>query len=283
MRKSILLFGITAAALVAAYVFIIYARAYEKLDDSSTAWLTSKLITHRGLHSEGIPENSMSAFKASVEKGYPIELDVQLTRDEKLVVFHDKKLKRIFEQDIWLKDITYQDLSKFYFSNSKETVPLFTEVLSMVNGKVPILIEIKNEGSVGNLESILYSQLKSYKGDYAVQSFNPYSLKWFRENAPEVIRGQLSGNFLVTDYDVEYAGTTRLPWYKKFILSNFLLNFQSRPNFIAYEIKHTSENKLISLRKFNIPVIGWAVDDKEEYLRTRDYFDNFIVNTVNIK
>jgi glycerophosphoryl diester phosphodiesterase len=156
-------------------------------------------------------------------------------------------------------------------------------VLSVVNGKVPILIEIKNEGSVGTLESMLYTQLKSYKGDYAVQSFNPYSLKWFRDNAPEVLRGQLSGSFVVTDYEVEYAGTTRLPWYKKFILTNFLLNFESRPNFIAYEIKNASEGKLNSLRKFNIPVIGWAVDDKEEYLRTKDYFDNFIVNTVNIK
>ncbi|MEQ8199614.1 MAG: glycerophosphodiester phosphodiesterase family protein [Clostridiaceae bacterium] len=281
-RKSIILVIILSVLAIGGFVLTGYARSAEPVDGQRTAWLTSTLIAHRGIHDEKIPENSISAFKGAVEKGHPIELDVCLTKDNQLVVFHDKKLKRLFGIDEYLKDITYEDLSKVKFSNSNETVPLFSEVLSFVNGKVPLLIEIKNEGDVGELESMTYAQLQNYQGQYAVQSFNPYSVKWFRENAPEVLRGQLSGSFDVSDYDVEYAGTSRLPWYKKLILSNMLLDFESKPQFIAYEIKDTSQGTLKGLRKLGVPVLGWTIDSKDEYQQVKDDYDNFIVNTVDI-
>jgi len=281
-RKSIILVIILSVLAIGGFILTGYARSAEPVDGQRTAWLTSTLIAHRGIHDEKIPENSISAFKGAVEKGYPIELDVCLTKDNQLVVFHDKKLKRLFGIDEYLKDITYEDLSKVKFSNSNETVPLFSEVLSFVNGRVPLLIEIKNEGEVGELESMTYAQLRNYQGQYAVQSFNPYSVKWFRENAPEVLRGQLSGSFEVSDYDVEYAGTSRLPWYKKLILSNMLLDFESKPQFIAYEIKDTRQGNLKGLRKLGVPVLGWTIDSKEEYQQVKDDYDNFILNTVDI-
>jgi len=287
MKKKRLLTLAAAAAVIAiaGYLLVGFARAAEHADKSRTAWLTSTLIAHRGIHSSsgGLVENSMPAFAAASEKGYAIELDVQLTKDNKLVVFHDKKLKRMFGLDENLSDLTYAELSELKFDGSSESVPLFSDVLAMVNGQVPILVEIKNEGTVGVLKSVLYQELKGYTGQYAVQSFNPFSLKWFRDNAPEVLRGQLSGSFVITDYDVEYAGTTRLPWYKQFILSNLLLDFESRPNFIAYETVNVDEATLKNLRSLKVPVLGWVIDDEAEYLSVKNHFDNFIVNTVDIR
>lgn len=287
MKKKRLLTLAAAAAVIAiaGYLLVGFARAAEPADKSRTAWLTSTLIAHRGIHSSSgiLIENSMPALAAAVEKGYAIELDVQLTKDKKLVVFHDKKLKRMFGLDNNLSDLTYAELSELKFAGTSESVPLFSDVLPMVNGRMPILVEIKNEGTVGELESMLYQELKGYTGQYAVQSFNPFSLKWFRDNAPEVLRGQLSGSFVITGYDVEYAGTTRLPWYKQFMLSNLLLDFESRPNFIAYETVNVDESTLKNLRSLKVPVLGWVIDDEAEYLSVKNYFDNFIVNTVDIK
>lgn len=284
-RKLLILGVIVAASVIICLILVKFARSAEVLDSNRTAWLKSTLIAHKGLHNDdqGIAENSISAFANAMEKGYIIELDVSLTKDNQLVVFHDKKLKRLFGIDAYLQDTTFQQLSQLKFHNSSEAVPLFSEVLSFVNGKVPLVIEIKNEGKVGEMESMIYAQLKGYQGLYAIQSFNPYTVKWFRRNAPEVLRGQISGSFVVSDYEVEYAGTTRLPWYKKFLLSNLLLNFQSKPNFINYEIKNTDISTIKNLKKLGVPILGWTIDDKAEYQRFKNYFDNFIVNTVDIK
>jgi glycerophosphoryl diester phosphodiesterase len=148
---------------------------------------------------------------------------------------------------------------------------------------VPLIIEIKNEGEVGRMESSVYDLLKRYQGRYAIQSFNPYTVKWFRKNAPGVLRGQLSGSFIVSDDDVEYAGTSRLPWHKRFLLSHLLLNFISRPNFIAYEIEHSDRGTFKSLKKLGVPVLAWTVRDKAEYQMLKDICDNFIVDTFDIE
>lgn len=261
-----------------------WARKVDVLDYTRTAWLESDMITHRGLHdNQAIPENSLTAFKKSVENGYIIELDVQLTADNQLVVFHDKKLKRIFGQEGYLKDTTYAELMRLKILDSAEVVPTFKQVLETVDGAVPILIEIKNEGQVGPTESLIYAELKDYQGHYAVQSFNPYSLQWYRDNAPEVLRGQLSGSFIITDYEADYAGTTRLPWYKRVLLSNLLLNFTSKPNFISYETENVDDDTLAGLRELDVPLLGWVIDDQAEYDRVKPYFDNFIVNTVDLR
>jgi glycerophosphoryl diester phosphodiesterase len=280
----ILIGAVGAVLVIGVFILVHLARSAEKVECSRTAWLRNTLIAHKGLHNDeqGIAENSISAFIAAIEKGYPIELDISLTKDNIPVVYHDKKLKRMFGIDNYLKDMTYQELSQLKFHNSNETVPLFSEVLSLINGKVPLLVEIKNDGKVGDMESLVYSVLKNYKGLYAIQSFNPYTVKWFRKNAPDVLRGQLSGSFMISDYELLYAGTTRLPWYKKFLLSNLLLNFESKPNFIAYQIKGVKSSTLKSLKKLGVLVLGWTVDEKSEYQRVKGYFDNFIVNNINI-
>lgn len=280
-KKKVTIWAISIAILIvsglAAYDF---ARKAQVLPAEQTAWLKSSLIAHRGLHNqqEKVPENTRAAFVRAMEKGYIIELDVSLTKDQELVVYHDKKLKRLLGVDRYLKDIDYQELSQFKIPGSQEKIPLFSEVLAWVDGKVPLLIEVKNEGQVGVLESLLYDELKNYHGKYAIQSFNPYTLKWFRQNAPQILRGQLAGSFIVSDYEFEYAGTTRLPWYKRIVLQNLLLNFESRPNFIAYEVQVNNPRKAYNLKKLGVPLLGWTVKDKETYEKVKDIYDNLIAD-----
>jgi glycerophosphoryl diester phosphodiesterase len=269
--------------LVGILLLVNFARKAEPVSDNRGDWLTESWIAHRGLHDDKTPENTIAAFYGAIEKGCPIELDVTLTKDEQVVVFHDKKLKRLFGVDGDVLDMTYDELAKLEFPGSTERIPLFSEVLKVVDGQVPLLIEIKNEGAVGELERLTYEELKDYNGQYAIQSFNPYSVKWFRTNAPDVLRGQLAGSFIVSDYDVENAGTTRLPWYKKFVLSNMLMNFESRPNFIAYEINNDGYKAFKGLKKLGVPVLGWTVDSQATYQKAKNECDNLIVDTFDLE
>jgi len=276
--RRVLTVLILIALITGGHILINFARKAEPVSGDRTAWLTTTWIAHRGVHNDQIPENTVAAFNAAIEKGRPIELDVSMTRDKQLVVFHDKKLKRLFGLDAYVKDMTYEQLAGLEFPDSTERIPLFGQILTVVDGRVPLLIEIKNEGEVGEMEQRVYEELKAYQGPYAIQSFNPYSLKWFREHAPHVLRGQLSGSFIVSDYEVEYAGTTRLPWYKRIPLSHLLLNFESRPHFIAYEVEYADEKTFQELKKLGVPVLGWTIKDQAMYQKAKDQCDNLIVD-----
>jgi glycerophosphoryl diester phosphodiesterase len=281
IKGLIIIFLIILTLSLGIFHLLRFVRAAEAVDPADLAWLKSVLIAHRGLHhnDRGIPENSIASFREAMEKGYIIELDVAMTKDQQLVVYHDRKLRRGLGIDQYLHELTYEELSQYRIFGTNETIPLFREVLAFVAGKVPLLIEIKNEGKVGEMESLIYQELQAYQGQYAIQSFNPFTLSWFRQNAPAVLRGQLAGSFVVSDYDVEFAGTSRLPWYKRFLLENLLLNMVSRPHFISYEVAHTSKARLRRLKNLGVPLLGWTVKVKEEYDRIREDFDNLIVES----
>jgi len=268
-RRKIIACFLIIAATVAAYIFNLYATMSRPVaNPSEIHWLQSTPIAHRGLHHNNseVPENSLAAFEKAIQKGYVIELDVQLNADNEVVVFHDYGLKRMTGVDKKVIECTTEELSKMELMNSGQKIPLLKEVLEFVDGKVPLLIEIKNEGKVGQLEKAVYEELKGYNGKYAVQSFNPYSLKWFRQNAPEVVRGQLSGGFKGEN----------LAWYKKVLLKNLLLNFESKPAFIAYEISELPKDVVNKLSKEGIIVLGWTAKSQEDYDRALKYCHNVI-------
>ena len=235
------------------------------------SWLVNKYVAHRGLHDEAHPENSLSAFKNAIENDYTIELDVHQIEDGTIVVFHDETLMRMTGQDGYVNQIkTAGDLKKYKLSNTEETIPTLQEVLNLVKGKVPILIEIKNyktqQYNPGNpLENTLYEMLKNYKGDYAIMSFNPYVLKWFRIHAPEVLRGQLSSFFK----------GERLKGIVKFSLKHMLLNKKvSKPDFIAYNYKNLPNRFVKKYKK--LPLLAWAVPSQQEYMKVAPHCDNII-------
>lgn len=231
-------------------------------------WITSRPIAHRGLHrGREIPENSLAAFEAAIAVHCPIELDVQLLADGHVAVFHDKDLERLTGQKGNIADQTLETLTKFYLFGTNQTIPSLAETLALINGQVPVLVEIKNEGKVGPLESALYQTLKDYDGELAIQAFNPFSLQWFKKNAPNIIRGQLSGNF---------RGES-LPWYNKLLLSNLLMNWASGPHFIAYDLRALPNLPTsIHHQLFKTPLITWTVRSEAERDQALEVADNYI-------
>lgn len=233
--------------------------------DLFKSWLVECPIAHRGLHDKTAPENSLPAFQKAIDAGYPIEIDVQLISDGTVVVFHDESLSRLTGNDGYLKFLTKADLEILRLEGTKEKIPTFEETLKFVNGKVPILIEVKNKNKVGELEKRVIEILKDYKGEYAVQSFNPYVLNYFYEHAPHIPRGQLSG----------YMHGERLPFFQKFALKRMLLNSKtSHPDFISYESKCVPNRFVRKYKK--IPLLVWTVRNQAEYLRVVKYCDNVI-------
>jgi len=226
-------------------------------------FLLDNYIAHRGFHNAENPENTLGAFERAIEKNYAIELDVQLLKDGTIVVVHDNKLSRLCAEDKYVSNCTYEEIKDLKILNSKYSIPTFKEVLELVDGKVPLLIEIKNTLKVGELESKTYELLKNYKGQYAIQSFNPYSLAWFKDNAPNVLRGQLSSFF---------KGES-LSFIKKILLKKLKLNKVSNPNFISYNAENLP-NKYC--KRCDLPILAWTVRSQEQYLEVIKHCDNII-------
>lgn len=231
------------------------------------SWICNKYIAHRGLHDETTPENSIPAFKKAIEAGYAIELDVRPLADGTLVVFHDDRLGRMTGKDGFIANFTYDDLKDITLLKTKEHIPTFEEVLKVVDGQTPLLIEIKNNGKVG-FEKDVWKLLSKYKGEYAVQSFNPYSLEWFKLHAPHVKRGQLSCFYNKND-------NPELGFFKRYALKRMLLNNKvSEPHFISYKASNVP-NKYV--KKFNdLPLLVWVIKNVNQYNKVKKYCDNII-------
>jgi len=232
-------------------------------------WLIARPIAHRGFYdnASSYPENSLAAFERAVKSGYPFEMDVRLLKDAEVVVFHDKDLERMTKHQGMIKDCDSDQIRQIKLLESQQIVPLFSEVLDAVAGRVPLIIEVKNEDHrVGPLERALWQRLSSYKGKYAIVSFNPFTLKWFRKNAPVVIRGQLSSDFRGED----------LPFYTKFLLRNLFLNFVSKPDFILYDIRCLPYWAAARVKRKGLPLLGWTATSQEDHMNALKFCDNMI-------
>jgi len=230
-------------------------------------WLIEMNIVHRGDHDlESCPENSLGAFRRAAEKGYAMELDVWMLKDKSLVVFHDDHLGKMTGYNKNIKDCTYDEIKSLKLLNSEEKIPLFKDVLNMISGRVPLMIELKNTGKPGPLEEQVYELLKGYNGEYVIQSFNPLSVGWFKKNAPEVIRGQLA---------TDYAGGN-ISYLKRFMLRNLMLDFISRPDFIIYDID-CLKRKIVKYKRLRGKlVLGYTAKNKTDYDKAMNICRNVI-------
>ncbi|MDO4585482.1 MAG: glycerophosphodiester phosphodiesterase family protein [Planctomycetia bacterium] len=231
-------------------------------------FLLDKNIAHRGLHDihREIAENSLSAFDRAVKAGFPIELDVHLTRDNQVVVFHDDSLLRVCGQDINVNTSDYKDIAGFPLLATSDTIPLFSDVLKLVSGKVPILLELKDGAPVGCLEECVLPLIRSYSGEIAVQAFSPERIYWFSKNAPDVTRGQLS--YYYEDRQI----TQFLRDAYKFLVFNSVTN----PHFVAYDLSTMPNPVIERLKKENMPVIAWTARTEEQYKNILHYSDSII-------
>lgn len=216
------------------------------------------MFAHRGYHcrKKGIPENSIPAFKAAIEKDYGIELDIHITKDRQLVVFHDDTLMRVCKTDKRPEEMTLQELKRCTLLGTKEHIPTLEEVLSLVDGRVPLLIELKMPERSTALCKRAYRTLKSYHGPYLVQSFNTLGLRWFYENAPHILRGQLASNLTKSDKKPHFLF--------RFLAKHLMLNFWGHPDFISYKLADLPTPNTTLLRKmFSTPFAVWTLRTPE--------------------
>ncbi len=231
------------------------------------SWLVSNPIAHRGLFDNvDVPENSVSAFKKAIEDGYSVELDLRMLSDGTIIVFHDEKLGRMTGADGYTDNCTYPQIEHLKLLNSQEKIPTFEEVLKLFNGQVPLLIEIKNDGKIGAFEKKVYEMLKNYNGEYAVQSFNPFTIEWFKNNAPEVTRGLLSG----------YFKNSNLGFWAKYKLKRLALAPLCEPQFINYDI-NCLPNRFVNRKGIKeLPLLAYTIKSEQDYLKALKYCDNVI-------
>lgn len=226
-EKLLLEASLAGLAALGGLVFLVAPGRASKKDKKPFMY---KNFAHRGLHKKDktVPENSLAAFERASAYGYGMELDVQLSKDGQVVVFHDDTLNRVCGVDSRVDEKTYDELCQMSLCGSTQTIPLFSEVLKTVRGRGPLIVELKNGKRNEELCEKTYALLEKYSGEYCIESFNPFIVRWFKKNAPEVIRGQLANP--PKDYNGEVGPLTAV------ILGNCLLNFLSRPQFIAYKI-----------------------------------------------
>lgn len=212
---------------------------------------------HRGLHDSknGIPENSMAAFRLAVENGYGIELDVHLTKDGRLAVIHDSSLLRTAGVDVNVEDLTAAELAPYRLEGTEEKIPFLEEVLPLFEGKTPIILELKVAGNAAALTKAACEMLDQYKVDYCIESFHPQAVLWLKQNRPEICRGQLSQNFLK-------EGSTNLGKVTDFAMTHLLSSFLTVPDFIAYKHEHRDCRSLKLARGI------WGVQEVSWTLRT---------------
>ena len=254
-------------ALAALYLFLIMPRMTGRPDASA---LMGRYYAHRGLHDNqsDAPENSMAAFKKAVDAGYGIELDVQLTRDRIPVVFHDESLRRVCGVEGNVRDYTFEELQSFRLFQSEERIPLFEDMLALVSGRVPLIVEIKIHENAGEVCSIVDALLKNYQGPYCMESFHPLAVKWYRKNRPEVIRGQLSCRF--------GKPGSREP-FSQILVHHLLTNVVTRPDFIAYCHTHKANfSRILCRRLFRALSVAWTIKSQQQLDASSNDFDLFI-------
>ena len=226
-------------------------------------------FAHRGLHDEIRAENSMSAFSAAINERFGIELDVRLSKDGELVVFHDDTLDRVCGIEGRVDSFTAAELSKMSLSGTKDGIPKFSKVLELVDGKVPLLVEIKEDMGNSRVSEKCAEMLSRYDGDFIVESFNPLSLR----NSKKILKNTPHGILSHKYYAYEKY---RKPLY--FLLQVLVTNCLCRPSFVAYDHRHFKCFSLRVLRKmFGVTAFAWTIRSAdEEVMAYRHGFDGVI-------
>ena len=211
---------------------------------------------HRGLHGNGIPENSLAAFALACERGFAIELDVHLSADKEVVVFHDATLERMTGNSAKIGELTYTELRKLKLADTDEYIPTLKEVLALVNGRVPLLVELKGENTDTSLCPKVAEILRGYSGEYCIESFNPMLLSAMRKELPDAYFG-----LLYTNVCREKNNRSLL----SIALTGMALNVLARPNFIAFDYRDRNSFPVkLTTRFYRAPKFVWTIRSDDE-------------------
>jgi glycerophosphoryl diester phosphodiesterase len=230
-------------------------------------------IAHRALHDveNGRPENSRAAIRAAIDAGYGIEIDVQLSADEKALVFHDYDLARLADAKGALRQKTADALSRVKLRGADEGIPILTEVLDLVAGRVPLLVEIKDQDgamgkNIGPLEAAVANALKAYKGPVAVMSFNPHSVARMAELLPDVPRGLVTSAYDPTDWQLPARVCDRLREIPDYESAGCC--------FISHELADLARPRVAELKAGGAAILCWTVKSPEDEAIGRRHAQN---------
>ncbi len=247
-----------SVVLILALLYVLALRGRQ--NHPPLAELKKWSYAHRGLHDKpNIPENSMTAFRRALDKGYGIELDVHLLRDGGLAVIHDSTLNRTTGQIGRIEDLTSDKLSRYNLEGTDETIPQFCSVLELFDGKAPMIIELKTAGNnAAKLCKAVFGLLDNYKGLFCIESFDPRCILWMRKNRPDIVRGQLSQNF--------FKKKSGMGGIIDIILTTLLANFLTRPDFIAYKFRDRKMiGNILCLKLWGLQGASWTLRNKADY------------------
>ena len=252
-----------AVLLVAAVIMLVPGSGCNEMRET----FKNAKLAHRGLHTKdkSIPENSMAAFRRAVEAGYGIELDIQLAASGEVVIFHDITTDRVCGVSNTIERMSFDEISELRLCGSDEKVPLFKDFLEMVDGRVPLLIELKPTNNYSNLCKAAWEFMKDYKGQFCIESFDPRILGWFKKNHPEIMRGQLTG-------PCDTLGGDGVTFIVRFMISSLLSNVVARPHFVSYR-KYCFGITYRLVRFLGAMTFVWTVrddDNADELARTND-------------
>lgn len=213
----------------------------------------------------------MRAFQKAVEAGFGIEMDVQMTKDGIPVVFHDYTLKRICGAEGKVCQYTYEELQQMSLCGTDQKIPRFEDVLKLVDGKVPLIVELKIESTDTSVCPATDGLLSEYKGMYCIESFNPLGVLWYRRNRRQVVRGQLADAF---HREEEYRGLLY------FLLQNLLFNWLGKPDFIAYNHKYPMMlSRSLCRGLYRSTAAAWTIKSQAELNEAKKHFDIYIFDS----
>lgn len=228
----------------------------------------TKFLAHRGLHlGVEIPENSLLAFKKAVEKNYGIELDITISKDNQIVVFHDDTLKRLCNVSGYIEEFDYSYLKSLNLYKTKEKIPLFREVLEIVDSKVELFIEIKKHKNIGVLENILSSLLENYRGEYSICSFEKDILTWFKKNKSVIKRG-----LIFESLNKKFQKYNKLIFLYKY--------FKTKPDFISLDYRLFNSDIYKFCKSKNLFISLWTIDSKEKYEKVNTEVNTLIFEKI---
>lgn len=256
MKILLIVVGI---CLILALVWAVLLRARRGRD--SMAALRKFRYAHRGLYDKaaGIPENSLEAFSRAVVHGFGAELDVHLLRDGTLAVFHDSDIRRMTGREGYLEDLSAEELKDYPLDGTAAVIPQFCDVLSLFEGTgLPLIVEIKTfRNNFAELTARTMAELDRFHVACCVESFDPRSVAWLRKNRPEVIRGQLSCNFL--------KDRSKLSLAMAFATTNLLGNISAQPDFVAYKYEDKKQwAPRLCRRLYGAQGVYWTIRTRED-------------------
>ncbi len=263
IKIALIVIGIILVLFVVSFLFLVAPKKATKVEEKI---INQVKFAHRGFHNlaDNVPENSLTAFKKAVELGYGIELDIRETKDHEIVVFHDDSLKRMCNLDKLVEELTLAELKELKLLNTSEAIPTFSEVLELVKGRVPILVEYKAHlpgDECKDLCERANAILSDYEGSYCIESFNYKVLGWYKKNRPEILRGQLSMGMQCYEVALGKAEAKKLPMLNRRMVTYLLGNFIGRPNFISY--RYQDINWIVKLNKLlGAKIACWTVNEK---------------------